>query len=188
MRFLTIPLLAVVLAACQVGPQDTRPVPSVRQIGSDLKCPKGDHGYEDPAGWGFCYPGTWEYILKSQSTSTPIQELDIVFDVTDLPCGTPAGTSPAPVCASPVTFGVIIVSTFARNNAPDLAAWIQANLNPAPAFQPIDWGDALEAGQFTDGRRIALTPQQVVILALHPGNLDLEGAMSRRLSTWKFSV
>jgi len=187
-RLLTVPLLAIVLAACQVGPQDTRPVPSVRQIGSDLKCPKGDHGYEDPAGWGFCYPGTWQYILKSQSTSTPIQELDIVFDITDLPCGTPNQGSPAPVCASPVTFGVIIVSTYGRNNAPNLAAWVQANLNPAPSLQPIDWGNAVEAAQLSDGRRIALTPQQVVILALHPGNLDLEAAMSTRLNTWKFTV
>ncbi len=188
MRFLTIPLLAVVLAACQVGPQDTRPVPSVRQIGSDLKCSNGDHGYEDPVGWGFCYPGTWEYILKSQSNSTPIPELDLVFDITDVPCGTPGHGSPAPVCVSPVTFGVIIVSTYARNNAPSLAAWVQANLTPVPDYLPIDWGNAVEAGQFSDGRRIALTPQQVVILTLHPGNLDLEGAMSTRLGTWKFTV
>jgi hypothetical protein len=185
MRFLTVPLLAVVLAACQVGAHDTRSVPSVRQIGSDLKCPAGDHGYEDQVGWGFCYPGTWEYILKSQSNTAPIPELDLVFDITDLPCG--QGSPPA-VCASPVTFGVMIVSTYARNNAADLAAWIQANMSPAPSYVPIDWGNAMEAGQLSDGRRIALTPQQVVILTLHPGNLDLEGAMSSRLSTWKFTV
>ncbi len=207
LRFLTVPLLAVVLAACQFGPQDTRPAPSVRQIGSDLKCASVDHGYEDPVGWGFCYPKTWQYILKSQSSTTPIAELDLVFDITDLPCGTPGKGSPqqAP-CPSPVTFGVIIISTYTRNNAPSLAAWIQAYLNvspspssspsanpspsssPSPTIQTIAWGNAQEAGQFPDGRRIALTPQQVVILTLHPGNLDLESAMSSRLGTWKFTV
>jgi hypothetical protein len=208
MRFLSVPLLAIVLAACQFGPQDTRPVPSVRQIGSDLKCPSGDHGYEDPVGWGFCYPGTWQYILKSQSSTAPIPELDLVFDITDLPCGAAGKGTPQPPCASPVTFGVIIVSTYARNNAPNLAAWIQSNLNPSsspspsagsspsaspspspsPTIQEISWGNAQEAGQLPDGRRIALTPQQVVILTLHPGNLDLESAMSTRLNTWKFTV
>lgn len=188
MRFLTVPLLAIVLAACQFGPQDTRPVPSVRQIGSDLKCSSGDHGYEDPVGWGFCYPGTWEYILKSQSSTAPIPELDLVFDITDLPCGVAGKGSPQPPCASPITFGVIIVSTYARNNAPSLAAWVQTNMSPAPEVQTIAWGNAKEAGRLPDGRRIALTPQQVVILTLHPGNLDLEGAMSRRLDTWKFTV
>lgn len=190
-RFLTVPLLAVVLAACQFGPQDTRPAPSVRQIGSDLKCSNGDHGYEDPAGWGFCYPKTWQYILKSQSNTAPIPELDIVFDITDLPCGTPPPGTQAPACASPVTFGVIIVSTYARNNAPSLAQWFQSNQSASPArtsMQAITWGNAVEAAQLSDGRRIALTPQQVVILALHPGNLDLESAMSARLSTWKFTV
>ncbi len=193
MRFLSVPLLAIVLAACQFGPQDTRPPPSVRQIGSDLKCSSGDHGYEDQVGWGFCYPGTWQYVLKSQSNNVPIPELDLIFDVTNVPCTTPSPIpgegSPRPVCASGAgLFGVIIVSTYARNNAPSLAGWIQANMNPVPDLQTISWGNAQEAGQLADGRRIALTPQQVVILTLHPGNLDLESAMSTRLSTWKFTV
>ena len=40
----------------------------------------------------------------------------------------------------------------------------------------------------SDGRRIALTPNQVVILELRSGFglLDLESDMSRRLGTWKF--
>jgi hypothetical protein len=213
MRFLTVPLLAVVLAGCQLGPQDPHPVPSVRQIGSDLKCASGDHGYEDQVGWGFCYPGTWQYVLRSQSNNLPIPELDLIFDVTNVPCTTPSPIpgqgSPRPVCASGAgLFGVIIVSTYTRNNAPGLAAWIQANLaaSPSPTASPsaspsagqtpspgltmqtIVWGNAQEAGQLSDGRRIALTPTQVVILTLHPGNLDLEGAMSTRLDTWKFTV
>jgi hypothetical protein len=193
MRFLYVPLLAIVLAACQFGPQDTRPVPSVRQIGSDLKCSSGDHGYEDQVGWGFCYPGTWQYVLKSQSNNVPIPELDLIFDVTNVPCTSPSPIpgqgSPRPVCASGAgLFGVIIVSTYARNNAPSLASWMQANLNPVPDLETISWGNAQEAGLLADGRRIALTPQQVVILTLHPGNLDLEGAMSARLNTWRFTV
>jgi hypothetical protein len=212
-RFLTVPLLAVVLAACQFGPQDTRPVPSVRQIGSDLKCASGDHGYEDQVGWGFCYPGTWQYVLRSQSNNVPIPELDLIFDVTNVPCTTPSPIpgegSPRPVCGTGAgLFGVIIVSTYTRNNASNLAAWIQANLlasptpsgspspspssspspSPSPIIQTIAWGNAQEAGLLPDGRRIALTPQQVVILTLHPGNLDLESAMSTRLGTWKFTV
>jgi hypothetical protein len=111
------------------------------------------------------------------------------------------------VCASGAgLFGVIIISTYTRNNAPSLAAWIQTYLNvspspssspsaspssspsPSPPIQTIAWGNAQEAGLLPDGRRIALTPQQVVILTLHPGNLDLESAMSTRLGTWKFTV
>jgi hypothetical protein len=56
-----------------------------------------------------------------------------------------------------------------------------------PTFQAINWGNAVEAGRFADGRRIALTPHHVVILDLRSGSLDLEGVMSARLSTWKFS-
>jgi len=39
-----------------------------------------------------------------------------------------------------------------------------------------------------DGRRIALTPHNVVILDLRSGQglLNLEAEMSKRLGTWKF--
>ena len=152
-------------------------------------------------GWGFCYPGTWQYTLRSQSNNVPIAELDLIFDITNVPnvngSPLPACPSDAPSPAPGTTprcdqhageFGVMIVSTYARNNAPTLAAWAQANLVPPPNLQPTDWGNAVEAAQLADGRRIALTPQQVVILALHPGNLDLEAAISARLGTWKFTA
>ena len=76
-----------VLAGCQPGP-NPRPVPSVSQIGSELKCLSGDHGYSDAqAGWGFCYPPSWQYRIRAQSSQSPDpRELDITFDITDIPC------------------------------------------------------------------------------------------------------
>jgi hypothetical protein len=204
LRLLAIfPLLAVVLGACQFGPQQPRPVPSVRQIGSDLKCQTGDHGYEVVLGWGFCYPGSWQYNLKSQSSEVPIQVVDLIFDITNVPAvnGTPLPACPSPPPPSPPAgqpqrcdqhageFGVMIVSTFTRAGAPNLPAWVQANVNkPIPDLNPMAWGNAVEAGTLSDGRFIALTPQHVVIVVLHSGNLDLQSAISSRLSSWRFTV
>jgi hypothetical protein len=66
---------------------------------------------------------------------------------------------------------------------------MQANLTPVPVGQVIQWGNATEADRLSDGRRIALTQHQVVIMDLRSGvgQLDLEAEMSARLSTWKFS-
>jgi len=205
---LTIPLLLFLLVAtgCQTGPVN-RPVPSVAQIGADLNCQNGDHGYEDiQAGWGFCYPGTWKYNEKAQSSITP-PGLDLTFDITDVPCTTPSaapGTpSPRPNCSPNAgLFAFMIISTYERGGSANLAAWIQANLVPQvstpsaspspspPAIEPILWGNSVEAGRFADGRRIALTQNHVVILDLHSGvgHLDLEAQMSTRLGTWKFLV
>src|ERR1700686_2143907 len=161
--------LVLVLAGCQTGPP-TRPVPSVAQIGSNLKCASGDHGFEDPqAGWGFCYPGTWKYQERSQGSTSP-PGLDLTFDITDIPCTSPTGASARPVCSPDAgLFAFIIISTYERGSSPDLASWEQANL--------------------TDGRRIALTQHHVVIMDLHSGvgHLDLETQMSSRLDTWKFT-
>jgi hypothetical protein len=170
----TVTLL--VLAGCQPV-SGTRPVPSVAQIGSELKCAAGDHAYEDfQAGWGFCYPGTWQYNERSQSSQSPDPvELDLTFDITDR-----SGL-----------FAFMIVSTFNRDGAPDLASWEQQNLKPVPAgAETISWGNATEAAKLADGRRIALTPTHVVILELHSGHdlLDLETQMSTRLNTWKFTA
>src|SRR5205814_8405545 len=76
-RIFAIPLLAVVLAACQLG-QDSHPVPSVNQIGSDLKCQGKEHAYADPVGWGFCYPEHWKYNVRAQPSvdARGLQELD----------------------------------------------------------------------------------------------------------------
>ncbi|HXN79190.1 MAG TPA: hypothetical protein VN965_10495 [Candidatus Dormibacteraeota bacterium] len=179
----------VVLAGCLPGP-NTRPVPSVAQIGSNLKCSTGDHGFEDTqAGWGFCYPGTWKYEERSQGSTSP-PGLDLTFDITDIPCTSPTGASARPVCSPNAgLFAFMIISTYERGSSPNLAAWELANLAAVPASDTISWGDAVEAARFSDGRRIALTTHHVVIMDLHSGegHLDLETQMSGRLNTWKFS-
>jgi hypothetical protein len=190
-KILAAVLAFVALAGCQSGP-NARPVPSVAQIGSELKCLNGDHGFSDnQAGWGFCYPGTWQYRIRAQGSQSPApRELDLTFDIVDVPCSSPpAGATARPVCSSGAgLFAFMIVSTYERGNLSNLAAWEQARLPKMPAGTAIRWGNAVEAAKLADGRRIALTPTQVVILDLHsiPGNLDLEAAMSTRLDTWKF--
>jgi len=182
----------LVLAGCQPG-SNPHPVPSVPQIGGDLKCSQGDHGYEDlQAGWGFCYPGTWKYNERSQTTVSP-PGLDLTFDITCLtnckvPCPTASAGSGSAQC-SPQTglFAYMIVSTYQRSGSADLANWVGANMKPAPDLETISWGNAQEAARLPDGRRIALTPHHVVILDVHTGVLDLETEMSSRLGTWKFS-
>jgi hypothetical protein len=187
-------LALVALAGCQ--PNTPRPVPSVPQIGADLKCAEGDHPFEDPqAGWGFCYPGTWKYIERAQSSQSP-PGLDLTFDVTFAPATPQACQSPSAVPSGQPTppsspcsgqFAFMIISTYERGNAADLQSWMAANLKPGQGTTPISWGNAVEAVQLADGRRVALTPHHVVILDLHSGLLDLETEMSARLNSWKFS-
>ena len=181
--------LVLVLAGCQPG-QTPRPVPSVAQIGSNLKCASGDHGFEDSqAGWGFCYPGTWKYQERSQGSTSP-PGLDLTFDITDIPCTSPTGASARPVCSPDAgLFAFMIISTYERGSSPDLASWEQANLTVVPTSEAISWGDSVEAAKLADGRRIALTQHHVVIMDLHSGvgHLDLETQMSSRLDTWKFT-
>ena len=199
-RIFTIPLLAVLLVACQPG-DTNRPTPSVNQIGSDLKCASGDHAYADPVGWGFCYPGDWKYNLRAQSSvdRRGLAELDITFDITNIPT---VNGSPLPACPSPPPpprtpavcsveaglFGYMIISTYERGGSPDLSSWLTDVVSPVRTGTPITWGNAAAAVRLADGRRVALTRTQVVILDLRSGlnNLDLEAAMSSRLNTWKF--
>jgi hypothetical protein len=181
-------LALLAFAGCQPG-NSPRPVPSVPQIGADLKCSQGDHGYEDPqAGWGFCYPSTWRYTERAQSSQSPVG-LDLTFDITYAPptpasCGAsrPAGSSPCPG-----DFAFMIVSTYERGTEANLSGWVSDNLKTTSQLQSIEWGNAQEAARFQDGRRIALTPHHVVIMDLHSGLLDLEAEMGARLDTWKFS-
>jgi hypothetical protein len=197
---LLVALLALALAGCQTGP-NTHPVPSVAQIGSDLNCTGGDHGFADSqAGWGFCYPQFWRYNERAQASANP-PGLDLTLNITvcassdaQLPCSRPApGVSPPPDVGS---FAFMIISTYERGNSTSLASWIQTNLNPQPTpsqgasptasptsqpspssspqatLQSIQWGNSTEAARMADGKRIALTPHHVVILELRSG-LDL---------------
>lgn len=190
MRRLPIALLALALVACQPG-TNTHPVPSVIQIGADLHCPTGDNGLADSqAGWGFCYPGTWKYVERSQASSSP-PGLDLTFDITDIPCTSPpAGASARPICSPNAgLFAFMIISTYERGASSSLASWVNTNMASPPALQTISWGNATEAAIMPDGRRIALTQHHVVILDMRSGegHLDLETQMAARLGSWKFS-
>lgn len=201
-KILAAVVALVALAGCQPAPT-TRPVPSVAQIGSELKCASGDTGLtDDQAGWGFCHPRAWKYLERSQTSLNP-PGLDLTFDITYVPnppaaCPqTSPSPSPSPLASprptpSPCSgdFAFMIISTYQRGNASTLAGWEQTNLaSPPPAGDGISWGNAVEAMKLADGRRIAMTAHHVVVLDLHSGqsrlNLDLE--MGSRLNTWKFT-
>jgi len=180
----------LVLAGCQRGPTP-HPVPSVQQIGSDLNCPSGDHGYEDTqAGWGFCYPGFWNFAVRSQGYQSPLPpQLDLTFDITDVRRPCPGGAASGANCSGTSGYyGFMLISTYERGTSTTLAAWEQANMKTVPTSSPIKWGNAVEAAKFSDGKRIALTQHHVVIMDLsRNGLLDMELEMSTRLNTWKFS-
>ncbi|HET9781849.1 MAG TPA: hypothetical protein VFR33_08720 [Candidatus Dormibacteraeota bacterium] len=167
-------------------------MPTVPQIGADLKCSSGDHGYSDEQlGWGFCYPSSWRYQEKVQATDSPTG-VDLTFEITCLTdckpqCPTPASGQPATCAPEPGLFGFMIVSTYDRAGASDLNGWLATKLPRVTRGDPIEWGNALEAAQLSDGRRVALTPHNVVVLDVHPSLLDLDGEMSSRLGTWKFT-
>ena len=94
-----------------------------------------------------------------------------------------------PICSPGAgLFAFMIISTYERGGALDLVTWMQTNLGKIPDRQAIVWGNAVEADRLSDGRRIALTPNHVVIMELRSGlnQLDLEAGMKARLNTWKF--
>jgi len=197
-RFLKTPLTVLVLAmlaACSPGPT-TVPVPQVTELGADLHCPNPDHGYEDAqAGWGFCYPSTWKYLPHTQNSAAPVGE-DSTFDITDdSPCTTPPAGAPPSCPATRGLFAFMIISTYDRGNSATLSDWVAKNESSTfiDSFKnpsSISWANSTEALVFgSDNIRMALTPHHVVVLELRSGqgNLDLEAAMSSRLSTWKFT-
>jgi hypothetical protein len=190
-KILTAAALVLLLASCQVG-SSPRSVPTVPQIGSDLKCARGDHGYADEQlGWGFCYPSSWRYTEKVQATDSP-SGVDLTFAITCLSdckpqCPTPASGTPASCPPEIGLFGFMIISTDDRAGASDLGSWLDAKLPHATRGDPLHWGNALEATRLADGRLVALTPHSVVILDVHPSLLDLDGEMNSRLATWKFT-
>lgn len=182
-KFLIAVLVLALLAGCQ--PSNPHAVPSVTQIGANLKCAPGDHGYEDPQfGWGFCYPSTWRYIERSQGVDAP-KGVDLTFDIT---CLSDCRTSTPAAGAGNNLFGFMIVSTYERGGASDLTGWVGANMRPAPNLETISWGNSAEAAVLPDGRRLALTPHFVVLLDVRSGLLDVADEMASRLDTWKFAV
>ena len=184
-------ILLAILTGCQAG-SAPRSVPTVPQIGSDLKCASGDHGYSDQQlGWGFCYPSSWRYTEKVQATDSP-PGVDLTFEITCLTdckpqCPTPASGTPATCPTETGLFGFMIISTDDRAGASDLASWLSTKLPNAQLGDTFEWGNALEAAKLGDGRLVALTPHDVVILDVHPSLLDLDGEMGSRLDTWKFT-
>src|SRR5260370_16952079 len=102
MQRFTVGLLALALAGCHVGP-NTHPTPSVAQIGADLNCSGGDHGFADSqAGWGFCYPKFWRHTAPAQPNTTGTQ-LALTLNIpvpastnAPLPCSTPPPAPPPP--------------------------------------------------------------------------------------------
>jgi hypothetical protein len=190
-KILAAAALVLLLAGCQPG-SSPRSVPTVPQIGGDLKCAGGDHGYADQQlGWGFCYPSSWRYTEKIQATDSP-SGVDLTFEITCITeckpqCPTPASGT-RPTCPTETgLFGFMIVSTYDRAGASDLGSWLTAKLPNATRGDPLEWGNALEATRLADGRLAALTPHDVVILDVHPSLLDLNGEMTSRLGTWKFT-
>ncbi|HKW06492.1 MAG TPA: hypothetical protein VJS19_02880 [Candidatus Dormibacteraeota bacterium] len=167
-------------------------MPTVPQIGGDLKCANGDHGYTDQQlGWGFCYPSSWRYTQKLQATDSPTG-VDLTFEITCLTdckpqCPTPPSGTPATCPTETGLFGFMIISTDNRGAASDLGSWLTSNLPHARRGDRLDWGNAIEAAKLDDGRLVALTQHDVVILDVHPSLLDLDGEMTSRLGTWKFT-
>src|SRR6202158_4537974 len=124
----TVALLALALAGCQPG-SNTHPVPSVAQIGADLKCTGGDHGFSDSqAGWGVCYPQFWRYNERAQAGGNP-SGLDLTLNIAvcasscaERPCARPAPGGPAHPDVG--RFAFMIVSTYERGDSRSLASWI----------------------------------------------------------------
>lgn len=181
---LLVAVLVVLLAGCQPG-SNPHQVPSVPQIGANLKCSQGDHGYEDPQfGWGFCYPATWRYIERSQGVDAP-KGVDLTFDIT---CLSDCKTATPSAGAGNNLFGFMIISTYDRGGAGDLSSWWLASYKTPLTLDSVDWGNASQAGRTKDGRWVAMTQHYVVILDVRSGLLDVADEMASRLDTWKFPV
>jgi hypothetical protein len=167
--------LALLLAACSTNsnPRAAEASPTVQPAGAGLHCQPDDHGLDVPElGWGFCYPSGWHFVEREATTTTPAG-VDTTLDVV----------------GSDGLFGFMIIGSYERGSAADLASWLAANAPADADDQSIAWGNAQSAvevkGQL---RRYALTRHRVYLLSLRQGanNLDLDAEMSKRLGTWNF--
>ncbi|MGH7904763.1 MAG: hypothetical protein ACREPA_11670 [Candidatus Dormibacteraceae bacterium] len=169
------------LSACQSTPSASTSSPAVQAEGAGVRCPGGDHPMQDAQlGWSFCYPPTWRFRERAQSSTAPAG-IDLTFDITD-----DSGSGPGRGL-----FGYMIIGTYERGASASLAQWVAANVGQQATLQPLRWGNALEAGALAgSGQWFALTGRHVIQLTLREGsgNLPLTTEMARRFSSWKFTV
>ena len=147
--------------------------PTPAGTGDRLRCSGGDNKVSDAnLGWGFCYPATWHLRERAIGTTTPAG-VDTTFDV----------------IADGGLFGFMIVGSYDRASAPDLAAWLKSNEPGDGPTDPIRWGPATEAVQVRGTlKRYALASGRVYLLDLRQGadNLQLDAEMAKRLDAWVF--
>lgn len=171
-------LALVVLAACSSSTQPGTP-PQPTPAGQRLGCVSGDHGlFEAQLGWGFCYPGNWRFRERVQTSTFPVG-VDTTFDIVD-------GSTRQPTSGQ---FGFLIIGTYQIGTATNLQEWLKANGLPDAQVETIRWGNSREAVKVTNtSLRYAMTSHHVVMLDPRQGsdNLDLEGELVKRLSTWQF--
>ena len=178
-RLFFVLLVSLALTACA----GSQPQPAQQAAANPNQgCTGSDHGLsEQELGWQFCYPASWRFIEKLQGSDAPTG-VDTTFDITDTASGGGNGL-----------FGFMIVGTYERGSQATLRQWLAANYaayRGSSKLETIQWGNALDAAvDPASGKRFALTEHHVVVLELKAGqgNLDLNTAMTGRLSSWKFA-
>ena len=168
------------LAACG-GSAAPAPGPRVQTEGAGVACPAGDHALADAQlGWSFCYPASWRFRERAQSSPAPVG-MDLTFDITDdSQSGPDRGL-----------FGYMIIGTYERGSSPTLQGWVATNVGQPSSLQPLAWGNASDAGYLpSTGQWFALTGHHVIELTVREGdgNLPLSSEMRQRFATWRFSV
>ncbi|MGH7776141.1 MAG: hypothetical protein ACREPI_03065 [Candidatus Dormibacterales bacterium] len=149
--------------------------------GAGVACPSGDHPLADTQlGWSFCYPASWRFRERAQSSPAPVG-MDLTFDITD-----DSATGP-----DRGLFGYMIIGTYERGSNASLQDWVASNVGNAPGLQPLAWGNAQEAAFLpSTSQWFALTGHHVVELTVREGagNLPLTAEMRQGFSTWRFQV
>ena len=161
------------------SPNSTTPQPRPSASASDRNEGLACTGDDVPLnvltlGWGFCHPKGWSIVQRSIATTAP-PGVDTTLDVV----------------ASDGFFGFMIVGSYQRGSAATLKEWLAANEPDDADVEPIAWGNAREAVQVRGQlKRYALTDRRVYALTEREGagNLDVEGAMQPRLTTWNFII
>ena len=175
------PALAALMAAISLSACSGSPAPVRAQVPPATRnfCPAGDSPVSEQAlGFDFCVPAAWRFRERYQPTQTPAG-VDATYDITDTSPGDSNGL-----------FGYMIISADTRGPATSVAQWATANVDPSVRMTPLQWGNAMDAGrEVGTSRYYALTPHHVVVMELRSGagNLDLQSALEKRLSLWRFT-